>query len=88
MTANRLATQTCMLSPTIPAEQVTLSYSSTYGTAPADKTVDEGYALAAGDLPTLTADGHVFSKWVIGQTEAVVGTVIADDTELTAVWAS
>ena len=68
---------------------MTISYSSSVaGTAPADKTVTEGYELTASDLPTLTDESgtYTFSKWKIGDDDAEVGTVIVADTTLTAVW--
>lgn len=47
-----------------------------------------GYELTAEDLPELEADGHVFSKWTLGGEDVEAGTVITEDVELTAVWAS
>ncbi len=85
---DRQTTGICTQSHTIPANAVTISYSSEYGTAPDSKTVTSGYELTTGDLPTLEAEGHVFSYWAIDSVEVEVGTVITEDTELTAVWAS
>ena len=68
---------------------MTISYSSSVaGTAPADKSVSVGYELTADDLPVLTDESgtNTFSKWKIGDDDAEVGTVIAADTTLTAVW--
>lgn len=85
----RQTTATSTLSLVIPANTVTLSYtSSVAGTAPESKAVEAGYELTAEDLPTLTDESgtYTFSKWKIGDDDAEVGTVIASDTELTAVW--
>lgn len=84
----RQITEICTQSHVIPVNAVTLSYSSEYGTAPQNKTVDVGYELTADDLPELTADGHVFSMWTVGGEEATAGTAILSDTELIAVWES
>ena len=48
------------------SEQVTITYSTEHGTAPASKQVDKNYKLTAGDLPSLSATGFVFEGWYIG----------------------
>lgn len=69
-----------------------LTYTSTYGTAPSAKDVeadDSGnYSLTTEDIPTLTAEGHVFTEWQIDGIKANVGDIITADTALVAVWAS
>lgn len=68
----------------------TITYETEHGTAPTSKTVTvndgEGYALTAGDLPTLSADGYAFNGWTANGTAVSVGDTISADTTLTAVW--
>ena len=59
---------------------VTISYSSTYGTKPDNKTVEEGYKLTAADLPNMETDTQ-YGIW-----DKTVGTEITADTTITANW--
>jgi uncharacterized repeat protein (TIGR02543 family) len=69
---------------------ITISYSTAHGTAPNRKSVTvnvgESYSLTANDLPILTAEGYIFSGWVINGEIISVGYKISADTVLVAVW--
>ncbi|MGP1521216.1 MAG: InlB B-repeat-containing protein [Treponema sp.] len=67
-------------------EQVTITYSTEHGTAPASKQVDKNYKLTAGDLPSLSATGFVFEGWYIEGTKATVGYVVTKSITLSAKW--
>lgn len=61
---------------------VTISYSSTYGTKPDNKTVEEGYKLVAEDLKLLPETDTMYcDSW-----DKTVGTEITADTTITANW--
>ena len=68
------------------SEQVTISYSTEHGTAPASKTVDKDYKLKAGDLPSLSATGFLFEGWYVEGTKATVGYTVTKSITLTAKW--
>ena len=68
------------------SEQVTISYSTERGTAPASKTVDKDYKLKAGDLPSLSATGFLFEGWYIEGTKATVGYTVTKSITLIAKW--
>lgn len=59
----------------------TITYKSEKGTAPVSKTVEEGYALKAEDLPALTDKYYDFKGW-----NSAAGNVITADTTITASW--
>ena len=71
--------------PPTPASY-TVSYSTDHGQAPQTKTVLSGTALAASDLPELTADGYVFEGWYIGTTKITEGYEVSGNITLTAKW--
>lgn len=68
----------------------TLTYSTTQGTAPADRVVTvnvgESYLLSAEDLPTLAAPGYVHTGWLLNGIQAAVGDPVTGDVLLTASW--
>ena len=68
------------------SEQVTISYSTEHGTAPASRTVDKDYKLKAGDLPSLSATGFVFEGWYVEGTKATVGYTVTKSITLIAKW--
>ena len=68
------------------SEQVTITYSTEHGTAPASKQVDKNYKLTAGDLPSLSATGFVFEGWYIGTSKVNVGYTVNKNITLSAKW--
>ena len=67
-------------------KKVTISYSTEHGTAPASKTVFEGYTLTHEDLPDISATGFTFEGWYFKDIKIVVGQVVNIDAALTAKW--
>ena len=68
-------------------EKCSVSYSSTYGTAPETITVDKDSILSAAQLPELSYDGFVFDGWYSGNVKAVAGEYkVTTDVTLTAKW--
>jgi len=65
--------------PTV--KKYTITYVSSQGTAPAAKSVEEGYVLTATDLPVLTASGYDFGGW-----NKKAGDKITENTTITATW--
>jgi|GEM_PF-1869041 len=68
------------------SEQVTISYSTEHGIAPASRTVDKDYKLKAGDLPSLSATGFLFEGWYVEGTKATVGYTVTKSITLIAKW--
>ena len=68
------------------SKQVTITYSTEHGTAPASKQVDKNYKLTAGDLPSLSATGFVFEGWYIGTSKVNVGYTVNKNITLSAKW--
>lgn len=70
--------------------QYIITYVTEHGIVPDPKvvTVTEGesYALTAGDLPTLSADGYIFGGWSVNGVIISTGYSISADAVLTAVW--
>ena len=64
----------------------TITYSSDYGTIPASLTVNSGTVLTANNLPTLSADGHIFGGWYVGSTKIEPGYTVTTTMTLTAFW--
>ena len=66
--------------------QYTVSYTSDHATAPAAFTVDEGTALTAAQLPSLTESGFTFGGWFDGTTKVEAGDKVTKALTLTAKW--
>lgn len=66
--------------------QFKVKYETEHGTAPAEKTVDEGYALTEADLKEISADGYTFGGWHNGGTKASAGDKVTADITLKAEW--
>ena len=63
-----------------------VSYETEHGTAPESISVEEGTALTAAQLPSLTADGYTFDGWYDDDTKAEAGYKVTKDVSLTAKW--
>ena len=66
--------------------QYTVSYTSAYATAPETFTVDDGTALTAAQLPSLTESGFTFGGWFDGTTKVEAGYTVSKALTLTAKW--
>lgn len=66
--------------------QLKVRYETAHGTAPAEKTVDEGYALTEADLKEIYADGYTFGGWHNGGSKAKAGDKVTADMTLKAEW--
>ena len=64
----------------------TITYVSAYGTAPQSKKVPIETVLTADDLPAITAEGHIFNGWYIGNIQISAGYKITSDITLSAWW--
>lgn len=64
----------------------TVTYSTEHATAPEKLTVEDGTALTAEQLPTLTAEGYTFGGWYDGEIKAEAGYKVTKDVTLTAKW--
>ncbi len=66
----------------------TITYLTDYdtGNAPASKSVLQGTALTAGNLPDLSYTGYDFDGWYIGQTRITGGYQVMDNITLVAKW--
>ena len=64
----------------------TISYSTEYENAPANKTVLSGYALTQDDLPTFTNDRYTFEGWFVNNQKVNVGDTVTSNINLTAKW--
>ena len=65
----------------------TVSYTSSYGTAPESISVEEGKILTSEQLPDVTVTGVAFGGWYDGETKAVADTYkVTKDVTLSAKW--
>jgi len=67
-------------------DKITISYSTEHGTAPASKTVDEGYTLTQEDLPTISVANLIFEGWYVEGTKVTVGYAVTKSIILKAKW--
>lgn len=77
---------------TITSRTCTISYETSYGTAPKSKTVDVSYEITSEDLPILSSNSNFtfkgWSKTENGTTFVQEGTIITKNTVLYAIWLS
>lgn len=66
--------------------KVTISYSTTNGTAPLSKTVNSGYKLTEDDLISLSAEDFIFEGWYIDEEKIYSGYTVITNITLVAKW--